>query len=135
MIINSSNRTKARLMVLSYVTVGILIGVGLMNFISAKTTATRTARPSMVEKMDKELKFTPEQKIEAEKIYAAHQSKSREIFKVVKSQFDALMEDTRTKMKSVLTPEQAFKYDEGNKKRDAERAKQDAPQPAPSVTK
>ena len=130
MMINSSNKTKARLMVLSYLTIGVLIGVGLMNFISAKSSTNRTSRPSMVEKMDKELKFSPEQKVEAEKIYAAHQNKSHEIFKVVKPQFDALMEETRTKMKSVLTSEQVVKYDEGNKKRDAERAKQDAAPPA-----
>ena len=130
MMINSSNKTKARLMVLSYLTIGVLIGVGLMNFISAKSSATSAPRPSMVEKMDKDLKFSPEQKVEAEKIFTAHRDKSREIFKIVKPQFDALMEETRAKMKTVLTPEQIIKYDDGNKKRDAERAKQDAAPPA-----
>lgn len=130
MMINSSNRTKARLMVLSYLTVGVLIGVGLMNFISAKAAKTPAPRPNIVEKMDKELTFTPEQKVQAEKIYTAHRDKSKEIFKIVKPQFDGLMEETRAKMKTILTPEQIVKYDEGNKKRDAERAKQDT---APSA--
>ncbi len=132
MIINSSNRTKARLMVLSYLTIGVLIGVGLMNFISAKSSknTTPSSRPSMVEKMDKELTLSPDQKIQAEKIFTAHRDKSHEIFKTVKPQFDSLMAETRTQMKGLLTPEQIVKFDEGNKKRDAERAKQDAPSPA-----
>ena len=126
MIINSSNRTKARLMVLSYLTIGILIGVGLMNFISAKT-ATAPSRPSMVDKLNKELIFTPEQKVEAEKILNASRNQSREVFKTVKPQMDEIMSATRAKMKLILTPDQIVKFDEGNKKRDAERAKQDTP--------
>jgi hypothetical protein len=128
MLINSSNRTKARLMVFSYVTVGVLIGVGLMNFIAATTAVTPSfTRPSMVDRLNKDLKFTPDQKIQAEKISAEHREKSREIFKAVKPQMDELMISTREKMKSVLSPEQIVKFEEINKKRDAERTKDNQP--------
>ena len=98
----------------------------------------RGDRPSR-ERMARELKLSPEQRVQFDSIMNLRRVQMREVFKPIRPQMDSLQniakavgDSTHEQLKRILTPEQGKKLDgmrERGRKRAAERARGDSGKP------
>ncbi len=119
-----SGKNKARAIVVIFFLIGVLMGVGVMNFIAAKSRPVK--KLTWLESIDSEVTLTNEQKSIIASYIEAHNERMKEIMKVTRPQLDALKTDTRTKIRLSLTPAQQGKYDLLLQRRDAEKAAAEA---------
>ncbi len=73
---------------------------------------TRIQNKEFLERLNREVKLTPEQHQELEKILEASQLRSKEIWERIAPDLREEMKVSREKMKAVFTPAQARQFDE-----------------------
>ncbi len=103
--------------------IGLAIVFGLCFQSAAAQTATpppgkQTVKDEVAEKVkselakiDKELKLTADQKAQLKTILTEQMDKLQEVYKEVEPKAQAIKEESRGKMRAVLTPEQLTKWD------------------------
>lgn len=69
-------------------------------------------RTNFVEKLQHDLKLTPEQHLHIEKIVAESQERTRELWKQAGQPFRKEVQETKEKIRAELTPEQREKFEE-----------------------
>jgi len=69
-------------------------------------------RTNLVERLDRELKLTPEQHRRIEKIIIDSQERTKELWKEVGQPFREEVQQTRERIRAALTPEQRQKFEE-----------------------
>ncbi len=125
MVTNSANKTKARLIILSFFVLGVLMGIGLMNFIAAKSKTEKasaaSAKPAILDILNTELTLDEKQRSTVGELIKQQDEQVKILMKDVKPQLDNLRMLTRGKIREALTTEQQEKFDDWVKKRDAER--------------
>ncbi|MCX6896263.1 MAG: hypothetical protein NTZ16_12355, partial [Verrucomicrobia bacterium] len=94
----------------------------------------RGAGKEFLERLDHELKLTPEQHQAISAILEESQKRSKEIWEKISPELRDEMKSSREKMKEVFTPEQAARFDELMKPKPAKPAGQPAtPTPTNAV--
>ena len=130
MVTNSANKTKARLIIFSFFLLGVLMGIGLMNFIAAKSKTEKTlaaaakangTKPTLLETLNAELSLNETQRSAVGELIQQQDEQVKILMKDVKPQLDNLRTLTRGKIREALTVEQQSKFDAWVKKRDEER--------------
>jgi hypothetical protein len=109
-------RTKAKLVVLSIFVLGFAAGALGMNLYGKMTTRApgRGSQPrmSMLEKMNERLNLTAEQQHQVEAILEDTFERYGEIKKDIAPRFNAVRQQSRDRLKTVLTAEQLPKFEE-----------------------
>ncbi len=125
MVTNSANKTKARLIIFSFFLLGGLMGIGLMNFIAAKSKSAKTlaagTKPAILDTLSTELTLDEKQRSTVAELIKQQDEQVKVLMKDVKPQLDNLRTLTRGKIREALTVEQQSKFDAWVKKRDEER--------------
>ncbi|MFN7926353.1 MAG: hypothetical protein U0Y68_00120 [Blastocatellia bacterium] len=120
----SGMRMKAYLIIISAFVIGVVTGGLLLNLLAGRSLANKRP-PTPLEEMTNILELDAPQRQQIEKIFEASRQHSKEIIKAVQPQLDDLKKQTRGQVTAVLRPAQQEKYVEWNKKRDAQREKQE----------
>ena len=119
------SKTKTRLILFAVFLFGIVGGVGLMNLITARSASNNAGRRlSPMEALDKEVGLTESQRPQVDAVLQQHRQKFKEIINSVQPQLDSLKQDSRLRIRTILTSEQQGRFDEWNKRKDAEREKE-----------
>ena len=111
------SKSVALLFLLAAFVAGIALGFTADRILS-RDEHRRGQRPSR-ERMAKELKLTPAQRVQFDSIMTSRRTQMRDVFKPLRPQMDSLQkiakvigDSTHEQLKRVLTPEQAKKLDE-----------------------
>jgi Spy/CpxP family protein refolding chaperone len=75
----------------------------------------------MLERLDRELKLTPEQHARIDSVLTRRESDLRALMMEARPRFEAIATKTRTEIQAVLTPDQQEKFAEITKRMDAHR--------------
>lgn len=125
MVTNSANKTKARLIIVSFFLLGVLMGIGLMNFIAVKSKTEKASaasgKPAILDILSTELTLDEKQQSTVGELIKQQDEQIKILMKDVKPQLDNVRTFTRGKIREVLTTEQQEKFEAWVKKRDAER--------------
>ena len=125
MVTNSANKTKARLIIVSFFLLGVLMGIGLMNFIAVKSKTEKASaasgKPAILDSLNTELTLDEKQQSTVGELIKQQDEQIKILMKDVKPQLDNVRTFTRGKIREVLTTEQQEKFEVWVKKRDAER--------------
>ena len=104
------------------------MGIGLMNFIAAKSKTEKTlaatangTKPTLLETLNAELSLNETQRSAVGELIKQQDEQVKILMKDVKPQLDNLRTLTRGKIREALTVEQQSKFDAWVKKRDEER--------------
>lgn len=128
-----SDKNKARAIVVIFFLIGVLMGIGVMNFIAVKSRPVK--KLTWLESIDLEVTLTSQQKEVIAKYIEAHNDRSKEIMKVAKPQLEALKFETRSKIRQALNADQQLKYDQLTQRKDAEKAVAEAAPAQPPNSK
>ena len=122
-----SSATRAKLLVLAVFAVGLVVGAVIDNVYETRWKADRESRRSPREVNQvyyDQLELTPEQRQQFQSIVEASQpdfnklfQENRKLLEPNNRKIAELQEQTRTKIRAILTEEQAKKYNEINEKR------------------
>lgn len=129
----TNSKLKARLVILSAFTLGVLAGVGGMNLV-ATIYSQEQNRSGMLEELTRELKLNDVQRNEVQNIFKQTRKESQEIMKPVQPQLLELRNHCRAQIRNVLTPEQQTRFDEWNRRKDAEKERKEQPSPSPAAS-
>ena len=75
----------------------------------------------MLERLDRELKLTPEQHARIDSVLTRRESDLHALMMEARPRFEAIATKTRTEIQAVLTPDQQEKFAEITKRMDAHR--------------
>ena len=119
----NTSKKQAYAVILSTFVLGALTGALGLNLFksSAFSNNSRAPRPAMIETLATELKLTEQQRVEVQKVLDETKQQFDEMGKQVRPQFQQIRDDSRTKIKALLTPEQQTLFDEWDRKREARR--------------
>jgi len=122
-----SSATRAKLLVLAVFAVGLVVGAVIDNVYETRWKADRESRRSPREVNQAyydQLELTPEQRQQFQSIVEASRPdfdklfmENRKLLEPNNRKIAELQEQTRTKIRAILTEEQAKKYNEINEKR------------------
>ena len=122
-----SSATRAKLLVLAVFVVGLVVGAVIDNVYETRWRADRESRRSPREVNQvyyDQLELTPEQRQQFQSIVEASRpdfdklfNENRKLLEPNNKKIAELQEQTRTKIRAILTEEQAKKYNEINEKR------------------
>jgi Spy/CpxP family protein refolding chaperone len=122
-----SSATRAKLLVLAVFAVGLVVGAVIDNVYETRWRADRESRrtPREVNQVYyDQLELTPEQRQQFQSIVEASRpdfdklfAENRKLLEPNNRKIAELQEQTRTKIRAILTEEQAKKYNEINEKR------------------
>jgi len=122
-----SSATRAKLLVLAVFAVGLVVGAVIDNVYETRWRADRESRRSPREVNQvyyDQLELTPEQRQQFQSIVEASRpdfdklfAENRKLLEPNNKKIAELQEQTRTKIRAILTEEQAKKYNEINEKR------------------
>jgi Spy/CpxP family protein refolding chaperone len=122
-----SSATRAKLLVLAVFAVGLVVGAVIDNVYETRWKADRESRRSPREVNQvyyDQLELTPEQRQQFQSIVEASRpdfdklfTENRKLLEPNNRKIAELQEQTRTKIRAILTEEQAKKYNEINEKR------------------
>ena len=120
-----SSATRAKLLVLAVFVVGGLTGAVIDNVYETRWKADRDSRrPPINQVYYDQLELTPEQRQQFQSILEASKpdfdklwTENRKLLEPNNRKIADLQEQTRTKIRAILTEEQAKKYNEINEKR------------------
>jgi len=122
-----SSATRAKLLVLAVFAVGLVVGAVIDNVYETRWRADRESRRSPREVNQvyyDQLELTPEQRQQFQSIVEASRPdfdklfmENRKLLEPNNRKIAELQEQTRTKIRAILTEEQAKKYNEINEKR------------------
>ena len=122
-----SSATRAKLLVLAVFAVGLVVGAVVDNVDETRWRADRESRRSPREVNQvyyDQLELTPEQRQQFQSIVEASRpdfdklfAENRKLLEPNNKKIAELQEQTRTKIRAILTEEQAKKYNEINEKR------------------
>ena len=122
-----SSATRAKLLVLAVFAVGLVVGAVIDNVYETRWKADRESRRSPREVNQAyydQLELTPEQRQQFQSIVEASRpdfdklfAENRKLLEPNNRKIAELQEQTRTKIRAILTEEQAKKYNEINEKR------------------
>ena len=122
-----SSATRAKLLVLAVFAVGLVVGAVIDNVYETRWRADRESRRSPREVNQvyyDQLELTPEQRQQFQSILEASKpdfdklwAENRKLLEPNNRKIADLQEQTRTKIRAILTEEQAKKYNEINEKR------------------
>lgn len=117
----SKIKSKAYLIIVGAFSIGVVTGSLLMNLVVANSTPLK--KPTVLDELSTEIKLSPEQKNKVDEIYKDSRQRGKEILKSVQPQMDELRAQTKSKIKSLLDPQQQSGYDTWCAKKEAERKK------------
>lgn len=121
---NTNSQTKARLIVLSVFVIGFAAGALSLNLYqslnpSSKEHGPRGGPEFLIKRMDEKVGLTSEQQEQIKKILDETSEKYREIRKDVdpilkpfEPRFNAVRQESRDRIRALLTPEQLPKYEQ-----------------------
>ena len=122
-----SSATRAKLLVMAVFVVGLVVGAVVDNVYETRWRADRESRrtPREVNQVYyDQLELTPEQRQQFQSIVEASRpdfdklfAENRKLLEPNNRKIAELQEQTRTKIRAILTEEQAKKYNEINEKR------------------
>lgn len=122
-----SSATRAKLLVMAVFVVGLVVGAVIDNVYETRWRADRESRRSPREVNQvyyDQLELTPEQRQQFQSIVEASRpdfdklfAENRKLLEPNNKKIAELQEQTRTKIRAILTEEQAKKYNEINEKR------------------
>jgi Spy/CpxP family protein refolding chaperone len=122
-----SSATRAKLLVMAVFVVGLVVGAVIDNVYETRWRADRESRRSPREVNQvyyDQLELTPEQRQQFQSIVEASRpdfdklfNENRKLLEPNNKKIAELQEQTRTKIRAILTEEQAKKYNEINEKR------------------
>jgi Spy/CpxP family protein refolding chaperone len=122
-----SSATRAKLLVMAVFVVGLVVGAVVDNVYETRWRADRESRRSPREVNQvyyDQLELTPEQRQQFQSIVEASRpdfdklfNENRKLLEPNNKKIAELQEQTRTKIRAILTEEQAKKYNEINEKR------------------
>ena len=122
-----SSATRAKLLVMAVFVVGLVVGAVIDNVYETRWRADRESRRSPREVNQvyyDQLELTPEQRQQFQSIVEASRpdfdklfTENRKLLEPNNKKIADLQEQTRTKIRAILTEEQAKKYNEINEKR------------------
>ena len=122
-----SSATRAKLLVMAVFVVGLVVGAVVDNVYETRWRADRESRRSPREVNQvyyDQLELTPEQRQQFQSIVEASRpdfdklfAENRKLLEPNNKKIAELQEQTRTKIRAILTEEQAKKYNEINEKR------------------
>jgi len=122
-----SSATRAKLLVLAVFAVGLVVGAVIDNVYETRWRADRESRRSPREVNQvyyDQLELTPEQRQQFQSIVEASRpdfdklfAENRKLLEPNRRKAAELQEQTRAKIRAILTEEQAKKYNEYNEKR------------------
>lgn len=121
-------RTKAKLVVLAIFVLGFAAGALSMNLYGKMTSRSGgrwDPRMGALEKMNQRLNLTPEQQQQVEVILEETFERYGDIKKDIAPRFNTVRQQSRDRMRTVLTPEQLLKYEEMVQESDKRREKSD----------
>jgi Spy/CpxP family protein refolding chaperone len=126
----ATSKTKALMIVLAIFVIGFAAGALSMNLYQRTTASTspwgkRDGRPQdyLVDKMTKKLELTSDQRERIRAILDDTFSRYGEIRKDIEPRIDAVRQDGRGKIRSLLTAEQLTKFQEMIDEQERERAR------------
>jgi Spy/CpxP family protein refolding chaperone len=121
-----SSAARAKLLVLAVFVIGLVTGALIWNAYETRWNTDRDARRSQreVNQIYDFLELTPEQRQQFQSIVAASRpdfeklfEENRKLLAPNQKKLAELQEDTRNKIRAILTEEQVKKYNEYNEKR------------------
>lgn len=115
------NSRKAYAIIFSTFLLGALAGLAAGSFIWKQPSAGSPGYNSMVDELSAELKLTPDQQQQVEKILNESRQQFQEIRKQVHPKFSQIRLQYREKISSILTPEQNADFEKWKHKQDAKR--------------
>lgn len=130
---SSNNKSKARLIVVSVFVIGFAAGALSLNLYQqmsapSKDNGPRGGAEVLIRRMNEEIGLTPDQQDQIRKILDETREKYRAIreemepsVKPFEPKFNAVRQESRDRIRALLTPKQLPKYEEMVTKHDQER--------------
>lgn len=123
---NPTSRKAVLLVVLVFILGVALGGVGTY-VVNARVEASHAKRPTVIERLTKDLGLTPEQVPQVDAILTQWQKHDNEIRQAFAAQsqpqYDQVRHDGRERIRKLLTPDQLAKFNDLTRRVDEERAK------------
>jgi Spy/CpxP family protein refolding chaperone len=117
-----NNKRKAQLIIIAAFTLGIVVGAsGQYLFLYKSLSKPTNSNQEVLDSLTREVKLTNVQRRQVEQIMNDSQAKYQELRIQTRPQYDAVRNETRKRISSILTPEQLSLYEQRNRRLDAER--------------
>lgn len=115
------NSRKAYAIIFCTFLLGAVAGLAAGSFMWKQPSASSSGYNGMVDELSTELKLSPEQRQQVEKILNESRQQFQEIRKQVHPKFSEIRLRYREKISSILTPEQIGSFEMWKQKQDAKR--------------
>jgi|ERR1700683_1478999 Spy/CpxP family protein refolding chaperone len=131
---NDKKRGEAAILVLVVFLLGVLLG-GVGNHLwgervwGKQITTGQPTKGQIVSDLTKELQLTPDQQRQLAAIVDDTRAQWRTLYSTIEPQHEQIRQQSRDRIRAVLTPEQKPKFEEFMKHLDEQRQKDDQQQP------
>ena len=96
-------------------------GVGVGAVAARRTAENRPGREAYMERLDRQVRLNDEQRTQVQAVLDRYRPQMEALYSEQRPRYEALRQGIRTEISSLLTDEQRQRYEEMNRRHDAER--------------